>query len=84
MKSAAGMNHRVPATDILRTTTAVLRRRRTRWADHQVFMQIAVFLHDDGIGARRNRRAGKDPHCLANADAALEWAARRRRAYHLQ
>jgi formate dehydrogenase major subunit len=55
------MDHRVPGSDILGTATAILRSRRSRRNDHQILIQIAVLLHDDGIGARRHCRPGEDP-----------------------
>ena len=41
-----------------------------------------LFLHDDGVGAVRHRRAGENPHRLARRDAAVEGASRRQLADH--
>ena len=43
-----------------------------------VAVDVGVFLDDDGVGAVRQRRAGKDTHCLAGTDGAVKAAARRR------
>ena len=49
-----------------------------------VAIDASVFLDDDGIGAVRDHAAGEDPHRFAGADLALERAAGRDLADHLQ
>src|SRR3546814_4427190 len=45
---------------------------------------LGVLLDDDGVGALGQRRAGKDAHRLAGRHLAVEEAAGRHRADHLQ
>ena len=49
-----------------------------------IAIDSGVFLDDDGIGAIRDHAAGEDPHRFASADLALERAAGRNLADHLQ
>ncbi|KFL29089.1 hypothetical protein JP75_23175 [Devosia riboflavina] len=51
---------------------------------NEIPVPLRLFLHDDGIGAVRHRRPGKNPHRLACADRTGKPSPSLRHADHLE
>ncbi len=67
-----------PCAEIEPGGADVLARRDRRPDDHVVAIAVGVLLDRDGVGARRDRRAGEDAHRLHRPDGARKAGARRR------
>ena len=62
-KPAAGSERERPRAHVLAREPPVCAAREPCRHDHRVAVAAHVFLHEDGIGARRHRRAGEDADC---------------------
>jgi len=68
VEHVAGAHHRLAARDVRSLSADVLPGIGSREDPHRRFVGIGLFDHDDRIGARRHRRAGRDFRALSWPD----------------